>query len=296
MWQRFTERARKCVFYAQEEAQKLGEGFVSTEHVLLGLLREECTATRILQSMGVDPRRVEKDVYKIFPTPSPTRPNTDMSLTPRAKRVIDLSYDEAQTMGHDYIGTEHLLLGIVREESGITAKVLKSLGVTIVSARKAALAYIEAHKDKTSSPATATEDVPNRPALRVSYRDAYLGREASFVNLLAGLSQLHFTSEVLLAVCLHDPVVHAKLAVSGIYITELQAILQAVLAEPDEQRFGNESSVTTILEVAEAERIPTGDERLCALHVLAAILVLDSSLAALALKEAGVTLEVLRAK
>ena len=60
MWQRFTERARKCVFYAQEEAQKLGEGFVSTEHVLLGLLREECTATRILQSMGVDPRRVEK--------------------------------------------------------------------------------------------------------------------------------------------------------------------------------------------------------------------------------------------
>src|SRR5512135_2777718 len=109
MWQRFTERARKVIFYAQEEAQRLGEGCVSTEHLLLGLVREtNSMAMRVLMGVGVDPARVREGVEKQLPQ-GDARPSQDMTLAPRAKRVIDLAYDEARNLNNNYIGTEHLL-------------------------------------------------------------------------------------------------------------------------------------------------------------------------------------------
>src|SRR5437868_7582113 len=96
MWQRFTERARKVVFYAQEEAQKFGEGYVSTEHLLLGLVREaDSVAGRVLVNLGVSLARIRTEVERQLPRGEP-RASHDMTLTPRAKRVIDLAHDEAR--------------------------------------------------------------------------------------------------------------------------------------------------------------------------------------------------------
>ncbi|MEQ1823100.1 MAG: ATP-dependent Clp protease ATP-binding subunit [Fimbriimonadaceae bacterium] len=135
MWQRFTERARKVVFYAQEEAQKFGEGYVSTEHLLLGLVREQdSVAARVLEKLGVSLNRVRSEVEKQLPR-GDARPSQDMTLTPRAKRVIDLAYDEARSLNNNYIGTEHLLLGLIREGDGLAGRVLAKLGVELERAR-----------------------------------------------------------------------------------------------------------------------------------------------------------------
>ncbi|MCX6343101.1 MAG: ATP-dependent Clp protease ATP-binding subunit [Fimbriimonadales bacterium] len=136
MWQRFTERARRVVFYAQEEAQKFGEGYVSTEHLLLGLVREsDSVAARVLDKLGVSLNRVRAEVEKQLPR-GDARPNQDMTLTPRAKRVIDLAYDEARNLNNNYIGTEHLLLGLIREGDGLAGRVLAKLGVELEKARR----------------------------------------------------------------------------------------------------------------------------------------------------------------
>ncbi len=136
MWQRFTERARKVVFYAQEEAQKFGEGYVSTEHLLLGLVREsDSVAARVLEKLGVSLNKIRAEVEKQLPR-GDARPSQDMTLTPRAKRVIDLAYDEARNLNNNYIGTEHLLLGLIREGDGLAGRVLAKLGVELERARR----------------------------------------------------------------------------------------------------------------------------------------------------------------
>ncbi len=140
MWQRFTERARKVVFYAQEEAQRFGEGYVSTEHLLLGLVREsDSVAARVLEKLGVSLNRIRSEVEKQLPR-GDARPNQDMTLTPRAKRVIDLAYDEARNLNNNYIGTEHLLLGLIREGDGLAGRVLAKLGVELEKARREVMA------------------------------------------------------------------------------------------------------------------------------------------------------------
>jgi len=140
MWQRFTERARKVVFYAQEEAQKFGEGYVSTEHLLLGLVREsDSVAARVLERLGVSLGRIRQEVEKQLPR-GDARPSQEMTLTPRAKRVIDLAYDEARNLNNSYIGTEHLLLGLIREGDGLAGRVLAKLGVELERARREVMA------------------------------------------------------------------------------------------------------------------------------------------------------------
>ncbi|MBS1707247.1 MAG: ATP-dependent Clp protease ATP-binding subunit [Armatimonadetes bacterium] len=140
MWQRFTERARKVVFYAQEEAQKFGEGYVSTEHLLLGLVREtDSVAARVLERLGVSLSRIRSEVEKQLPR-GEARQSQDMTLTPRAKRVIDLAYDEARNLNNNYIGTEHLLLGLIREGDGLAGRVLAKLGVELERARREVMA------------------------------------------------------------------------------------------------------------------------------------------------------------
>jgi ATP-dependent Clp protease ATP-binding subunit ClpC len=136
MWQRFTERARRVIFFAQEEAGRLGENFVTTEHLLLGLVREsDSVAARILDRMGVSMNRVRSEVERQV-TRGEGRLGQDMQLTPRAKRVIDLAYDEARQLNNNYIGTEHLLLGLIREGEGLAARVLTKLGVDLERTRK----------------------------------------------------------------------------------------------------------------------------------------------------------------
>lgn len=136
MWQRFTERARRVIFFAQEEAGRLGENFVTTEHLLLGLVREnDSVAARILERMGVSLNRIRQEVERQV-TRGDGRLGQDMQLTPRAKRVIDLAYDEARQLNNNYIGTEHLLLGLIREGEGLAARILAKVGVDIERTRR----------------------------------------------------------------------------------------------------------------------------------------------------------------
>ena len=135
MWQRFTERARQVVFFAQEEAVNLGENYVSTEHLLLALIRQSgSVATQTLEEMGVSLAQVKTEV-NLMVRRGDNKPGQDMQLTPRAKRVIDLAYNEARSLQVNYIGTEHILLGLIAEGEGLAGRVLKKLGVDLEATR-----------------------------------------------------------------------------------------------------------------------------------------------------------------
>ncbi|MBC8103585.1 MAG: hypothetical protein H7Z41_13485 [Cytophagales bacterium] len=136
MWQRFTERARRVVFFAQEEAGALGVSDVSTEHLLLGILREpDCVAVRALVRMGVSPERVREEIL-LHATRGDDQTGTATKLALRAKKVIDLTYDEARRLNNNYMGTEHLLLGLIREGEGLAGLVLANLGVELERTRQ----------------------------------------------------------------------------------------------------------------------------------------------------------------
>src|SRR4051812_1332001 len=132
---KFTDRARKVLTLAQDEAQRFNHNYIGTEHLLLGLVREgEGVAARVLENMNVELAKVRTAVEFIIGRGD--RPVVgEVGLTPRAKRVIELAIDEARRLGHNYIGTEHLLLGLVREGEGIAAGVLESLGVNLDKVR-----------------------------------------------------------------------------------------------------------------------------------------------------------------
>ncbi|MEN6520375.1 MAG: ATP-dependent Clp protease ATP-binding subunit [Armatimonadota bacterium] len=153
MWQRFTERARRVVFFAQEEAGRLGENYVSTEHLLLGLVREnDSVAARILDRMGVSLSRVKSEIERQV-SRGDGRLGQDMQLTPRAKRVIDLAYDEARQLNNNYIGTEHLLLGLIREAEGLAGRVLSKLGVDLERTRREVMSLQDGGGDASITPA-----------------------------------------------------------------------------------------------------------------------------------------------
>jgi ATP-dependent Clp protease ATP-binding subunit ClpA len=132
---KFTERARKVLSYAQEEAQRFQHNYIGTEHLLLGLVREgEGVAAKVLNNLGVELYKVREAVEFIIGRGDRIVLG-EIGLTPRAKKVIELAVDEARRLNHHYIGTEHLLLGLVREGEGIAAGVLESLGVNLEKVR-----------------------------------------------------------------------------------------------------------------------------------------------------------------
>lgn len=139
MFRRFTQRARNAVIYAQEEARQLNHPAIGTEHILLGLLKEgEGVGARALLSMGIDLEKVRSEVTRIIGqgnTPVEP-PDGDLPVTPRAKKVFNLAFDEARLQGVNYVGTEHLLLALLREEEGVAGQVLTSMGVRLDQLRQ----------------------------------------------------------------------------------------------------------------------------------------------------------------
>src|SRR3990170_4307104 len=132
---KFTERARRVLTLAQEEAQRFGHNYISTEHLLLGLVREgDGVAAKVLNNLGVELSKVRSAVEFIVGRGDKSVTG-EIGLTPRAKKVIELAVEEARRMNHSYIGTEHLLLGLVREGEGIAFGVLESLGVSLQRAQ-----------------------------------------------------------------------------------------------------------------------------------------------------------------
>jgi hypothetical protein len=141
---KFTDRARKVLTLAQDEAQRFNHNYIGTEHFLLGLIREEeGTAAQALRNLGMDLEKIRIAVEFIIGRGD--QPVTgEVGLTPRAKRVIELAIDEARSLGHHYIGTEHLLLGLVREGEGIAAGVLVSLAVDLDETRAEVIRLLSA--------------------------------------------------------------------------------------------------------------------------------------------------------
>lgn len=155
MFERFTEKAIKVIMLAQEEARRLGHNFVGTEQILLGLIGEGTgVAAKTLKSMGVNLKDARVEVEKIIGRGSGFVA-VEIPFTPRAKRVLELSWDEARQFGHNYIGTEHLLLGLIREGEGVAARVLDNLGVDLAKVRQHIIRLLGENSSASSAQAAA---------------------------------------------------------------------------------------------------------------------------------------------
>ncbi|MFH0855549.1 MAG: ATP-dependent Clp protease ATP-binding subunit [Candidatus Omnitrophota bacterium] len=136
MFNRFTERARKVIILAKEEARRFNHDYIGTEHILLGLIREgEGVASTVLQKLGLSLENIRLEVEKLVQPGPTTQIIGDIPFTPRAKKSLELAAEEARSLGHNYIGTEHLLLGLIREGEGIASQVLLNLGLDLNSVR-----------------------------------------------------------------------------------------------------------------------------------------------------------------
>ncbi|MCX5696258.1 MAG: ATP-dependent Clp protease ATP-binding subunit [Candidatus Omnitrophica bacterium] len=136
MFNRFTERARKVIILAKEEARRFNHDYIGTEHILLGLIREgEGVASTVLQKLGLSLENIRIEVEKLVQPGPTTQIIGDIPFTPRAKKSLELAAEEARSLGHNYIGTEHLLLGLIREGEGIASQVLLNLGLDLNSVR-----------------------------------------------------------------------------------------------------------------------------------------------------------------
>ena len=164
MFERFSQRARRVVVLAQEEARLLDHNYIGTEHILLGLIREgEGVAGRALESLGISLEAVRQQVEEIIGR-GQQAPSGHIPFTPRAKKVLELALREAQQLGHDYIGTEHILLGLIREGSGVAAQVLVKLGADLNRARQQVVQLLHGHpgQDVTSEDPAVPGDVLTR--------------------------------------------------------------------------------------------------------------------------------------
>ncbi|MDD3014301.1 MAG: ATP-dependent Clp protease ATP-binding subunit [Candidatus Gastranaerophilales bacterium] len=165
MFERFTEKAIKVIMLAQEEARRLGHNFVGTEQVLLGLIGEGTgIAAKTLKAMGVNLKDARIEVEKIIGRGSGFVA-VEIPFTPRAKRVLELSWDEARQLGHNYIGTEHLLLGLIREGEGVAARVLENLGVDLNKVRSNVIRMLGETRTSTGGTSTSQSGRSKTPTL-----------------------------------------------------------------------------------------------------------------------------------
>src|SRR6187431_3219451 len=129
MQDRFTDRVRKVIYYARDEAARLQHDYIGTEHLLLGIVREgEGIAAKVLAKLELDFEQIQQAVENMVKSSGGTLTIGEIPFTPRAKRVLELAIEEARLLGHNYVGTEHLLLGLIREGEGVAAQVLLELG------------------------------------------------------------------------------------------------------------------------------------------------------------------------
>ena len=195
-FEKFSERARRVLTAAQEEAQHLNHNYIDTEHILLGLVREEeGVAARVLVSLGVGLGKVRQAVE--FVIGRGAKPTTgDTGLTPRAKRLIELAIDEARQLGHNYIGTEHLLLGLLREGEGIASSVLSSFGITLEQVRAETTQVLNqgaprarAARTASRTPALDQLGIDLTAAARAGKLDPVIGRVKEIERIIQILSR-----------------------------------------------------------------------------------------------------------
>ncbi|HBU69199.1 MAG TPA: hypothetical protein DEE98_02325 [Elusimicrobia bacterium] len=223
MSNRFTDRVQRVIIIAQEEAKRLNHDYVGTEHILLGLVAlGEGVAAKVLANLGIDLRRVRAEVEKLVGTGDNVMLLGEIPFTPRAKKVLELAVDEAQNLGHTYVGTEHLLLGLLREEEGIAARVLENLGVRINEARDEVSSLLD-DLDESGKPAKGSKSKTKTPTLdefgrdltvmaRDSKLDPVIGRSEEIERLIQILSRRTKNNPVLIG----DPGVGKTAIVEGL--------------------------------------------------------------------------------
>src|SRR6266545_4202577 len=161
MFERFTDRARRVVVLAQEEARMLNHNYIGTEHILLGLIHEgEGVAAKALESLGIALEGVRQQVEEIIGQ-GQHAPSGHIPFTPRAKKVLELSLREALQLGHNYIGTEHILLGLIREGEGVAAQVLVKLGADLNRVRQQVLQLLSGYQKEPAEAGGRGESTPS---------------------------------------------------------------------------------------------------------------------------------------
>jgi ATP-dependent Clp protease ATP-binding subunit ClpC len=198
MYGRFTEKAEKAIAYSQESAIQLGHNYVGTEHFLLGLIKEGTgVAARVLQSQGVTEEKVLKEIEELIGR-GDAGAQQPLGFTPRTKRVLELSFREARRMGHSYIGTEHLLLGIMKEGESVAVRILIDLGV---DPQKLLNDIVKILKDETSGTAgepKSSSAYPNTPTLNQFGRDlTEMAREGKFDPIIGREKEIERVIQIL---------------------------------------------------------------------------------------------------
>lgn len=225
MFERFTDRARRVVVLAQEEARMLNHNYIGTEHILLGLIHEgEGVAAKALESLGISLDSVREQVQESIGQ-GPQAPSGHIPFTPRAKKVLELSLREALQLGHNYIGTEHILLGLIREGEGVAAQVLVKLGADLNKVRQQVLQLLSGYQGK--EPATSGASSEGTPsgslvldqfgrnltqAARDGKLDPVIGRETEIERVMQVLSRRTKNNPVLIG----EPGVGKSAVVEGL--------------------------------------------------------------------------------
>ncbi|OGX35343.1 MAG: hypothetical protein A3C36_03635 [Omnitrophica WOR_2 bacterium RIFCSPHIGHO2_02_FULL_52_10] len=208
MFNRFTERARKVIVYAKEEARRFNHDYIGTEHLLLGLVREgEGVAAAVLQKLGLDLETIRIEVEKLVQPGPQTQVLGDIPFTPRSKKALELSAEEARALGHNYIGTEHLLLGLVKEGEGMAYRVLLNLGLDLGKLRNEVMELLGSGipgyggQEPTKSDKTPAIDAYGRNLNKLAKEgklDPVIGRKEEIQRILQILSRRTKNNPVLL--------------------------------------------------------------------------------------------------
>jgi len=225
MFDRFTERARKVIILAKEEARRFNHDYIGTEHILLGLIKEgESVATAVLQNMGLSLDTVRLEVEKLVQFGPSTIVSGDIPFTPKAKKVIELAMDEARRLGHNYIGTEHLLLGLIKEGEGVASHVLQNIGLDINKVRSEVIKLLGATTPQASmghAPGMGAKGKTKTPALDAFGRDlSKLAREGKLDPVVGRSDEIERVIQTLSRRTKNNPVLLGEAGVGKTAIVE----------------------------------------------------------------------------
>jgi len=222
MFNRFTERARKVIVLAKEEARRFNHDYIGTEHLLLGLIREgEGVAAAVLQKMGLGFEAIRLEVEKLVQPGPSTQMQGDVPFTPRSKKALELSAEEARSLGHNYIGTEHLLLGLIREGEGVASRVLVNLGLDLNRVRSEIMELLGSATPGFGGSQQQAGTKSKTPALDAFGRDlTALAREGKLDPVIDRKNEIERVIQILARRTKNNPVLLGEAGVGKTAIVE----------------------------------------------------------------------------